>query len=64
LHVPEREGALQNVNAIAVRPLAFRARVSGHYVETVHFEVAAPYFVTGKDLHAAVCGHAAQCDTA
>ncbi len=53
LHVPKRERAVEDIDAVAVRPLALPPRVRSHDVQAVHVNVAALHAVACEDLHSA-----------
>ena len=64
LHVPERERAVDDIDAVAVRPVFLAARVGRDDVEAVHVDMAAAHFVARQNPNAAGRRHAAQFDPA
>ena len=58
LHVPEREGALEHMDAVAVRTFVLRSRIRGDDVETIHFDMACAHFSAREYLDTAGRPHA------
>src|SRR5579864_7500050 len=64
LHVPERERAVDDIDAVAVRPFFLAAGVSRDNVEAVHIDMAAAHLVARQNLHTSGRCHVAQFDPA
>ena len=46
LHVPERERAVQNINAVTMWALGFGPRIGRHDVEAIHLDMPRAQHVT------------------
>lgn len=64
LHVPERKGAMENVDAVPVRAIAFRSRIGRDDVESVHIDMPAAHLAARQNLHAPYGRNAVQFDPA
>ena len=51
LHVPERQGALQNMDAVAVRALGLCPRISGDDIQPLISDMPGPHILACEDLH-------------